>query len=188
MPHLRTILPFAFLACLASPTLAAELQGVRMPDTVEVDGKKLKLNGLGVREATMFKVKAYVAGLYVETPSHNAEEILKSPELKRIALKFLRDIDAEKLRSAWKEAFKKNCGEHCQEMEPSINQMNEMMSSVTQGDLMMFTIYPDKVEVAVKEEKPKTIEGKRFARFLPSIWLGDPPNGALKEGLLGVQK
>ena len=55
-----------FGLALGSAAPAAELAGVTMPDTDTVEGKTLKLNGLGLRKKMVFKV--YVAGLYLETP------------------------------------------------------------------------------------------------------------------------
>ena len=50
----------------AATATAATKAGVTMPDSVTVETKTLSLNGLGLREATIFDVDGYVAGLYVE--------------------------------------------------------------------------------------------------------------------------
>lgn len=64
--------------CLWIPTLALvfltaaaypmERDGVTFPDRIGVNGAALTLNGLGTREATIFKVNGYVAALYLEKP------------------------------------------------------------------------------------------------------------------------
>ncbi len=59
-------MPLHYWILIASTAFAAELAGVRMSDQVTVDGRTLSLNGLGLREATAFKVDVYVAGLYLE--------------------------------------------------------------------------------------------------------------------------
>ncbi len=59
---LSLVLPLALSAVLS----AGEVAGVKMSDTVTVEGKTLKLNGMGLRTKVMFKV--YVAGLYLEKP------------------------------------------------------------------------------------------------------------------------
>ena len=57
------------LMAVSQPLLARECQGVNLPDQLQVSGKTLQLNGLGLREATIFKVRVYVAGLYLEQKS-----------------------------------------------------------------------------------------------------------------------
>ena len=60
----------------ALPAPAKEVAGVSLPETTTVDGKTLKLNGAGLRKKVVFKV--YVAGLYLETPSKDAVNGLKT--------------------------------------------------------------------------------------------------------------
>ena len=48
-----------------------ECKGVNFPDQAQVDGSTLTLNGLGLRQATMFKVNVYVAALYVAKTSND---------------------------------------------------------------------------------------------------------------------
>ena len=55
---------------------AATLAGVTLPDSTQVAGKTLVLNGVGLR--TKFVVKVYVAGLYLEQKSSDPNAILKS--------------------------------------------------------------------------------------------------------------
>ena len=64
----------AIAGTLYLPACAAELAGVVMPEQVTVDGKTLVLNGLGLREATFLRVDVYVAGLYLEEKSQDADK------------------------------------------------------------------------------------------------------------------
>jgi len=66
---MHTALVVLLLALSTGPVLAATLAGVELPGTETVDGTKLVLNGMGLREATVLRVKAYVGGLYLEKPS-----------------------------------------------------------------------------------------------------------------------
>ena len=63
----KTLSLTAIVALSAAIALAGEAAGVRMPDTTTLEGKTLKLNGIGLRKKMMFKV--YVAGLDVEATS-----------------------------------------------------------------------------------------------------------------------
>ena len=76
---IRKLLPALMYCWLASTAMAATLAGVTLPDTYTVDGKSLVLNGIGVRTLTIINVRAYVAGLYLPQPSHDARQIFASP-------------------------------------------------------------------------------------------------------------
>ena len=56
------------LAFSTHPARAETLHGVELPDSIERDGRTLRRLGMGTRTATAFRVKIYVAGLYVEEP------------------------------------------------------------------------------------------------------------------------
>ena len=90
---------------------AAEVDGVTMPDTRTVDGMPMRLNGIGLRTFSILGIPVYVAGLYLERRSDNPDAILRSPERKLLDIRFLRDVDAENARKAWRDGFADKCGE-----------------------------------------------------------------------------
>ena len=184
---IRPLLALFLVAALATPALAGKKAGVTMPDSVQVSGKTLSLNGMGVREATMLKVDVYVAGLYLEQVSSDPAAILASPGTKRMVLKFVRDVDREDIVDAWKEGFKKNATVSAASLKADIDKLNSWMGNFAEGDTLTFTFLPDgSVQVDVNKARKGTIKGEGFARSLLSIWLGKkPPNGGLKKGLLG---
>jgi len=178
----------AFVLALALPAFAAEKDGVTHPDEVEVNGKKLVVNGLGTREATMFNVDVYVAALYVVAKTDDAGKILWADEEKQLCLKFVHDADKSQITDAWKEGFEKNASEETvKKLQPKIDQLNGWMADIKDKDSLTFTYVPGKgLEVKVKEEVKGTIEEFEFAREFFAIWLGsEPPNDGLKKGLLG---
>ncbi|MBD3277580.1 MAG: hypothetical protein GF388_04705 [Candidatus Aegiribacteria sp.] len=175
------------LLALASFAAAMERDGVQYPDRITVNGTELVLNGLGTREATLFKVNVYVAALYLENPSSNGYAICDSDETKRLVLHFVRGVGIDDITNAWSEGFEKNT----EDMSPysdRLNTLNSWMSGMEDGDEMTFTYLPGTgLEVSVKGSFKGTVEGDDFASVFFSIWLGDdPPNGGLREGLLGL--
>jgi hypothetical protein len=178
---------FILLVFLASHgAFAKTLDGIDFSDQLTLQGKTLRLNGLGIRKATFLKIKVYVAGLYVEMPTHTAQAIIDLPEAKRLELHFLREVDADKIRSAWSEGFKANCGTHCTELDPALLRLNALMEDIQKGDLMAFNFFPEKTEVWIKGKFKGAIESAGFAKYMLSVWLGEhPPNEDLKSGLLG---
>ncbi len=170
---------------LNAPVFAKELKGVTMADQISVAGKNLTLNGMGLRLALFIKVKVYVGGLYLETPSKNGDEILASPQIKHIEMKFLRDVGAAKLVGAWNESLEKNCKTDCAALKPGFDKLNGYMADMKEGDSMSFTFFADGVEVTVKGQKKDKLEGAALSKTLLTTWLGpNPPNDELKDGML----
>ncbi len=184
---MRSLLPGALIFALCLPAAAATLEGVSLPDTITVAGKKLVLNGLGMREATVFKVDVYVCGLYLETKSKNPTNVIESEQAKRIHQKFVRDVDRDDIVGAWTDGIKKNALGKYAALEARTKKLNGWMSDVSEGDEMSYTYVPGKgIEVMVKGKVKGTIEGHDFAMAFFKIFVGaTPPNPGLKNGMLG---
>lgn len=177
-------------ACIAGPVLAGERAGVTLPDQATVEGKTLVLNGMGLRKATWLRVKVYVAGLYLEEKSLDADAILRPERTKRVVLVFVRAVGREDLLEAWDESFKENAGEDFAALEARLATFHGWMPNrVAKGDTFAFTYMPGTgVLVTVKDETRGTIPGADFARSLFGNWLGArTPSPALKAGLLGLR-
>ena len=171
---------------MTTSAAAAECAGVSMPDKAEVGGKSLVLNGMGIREATIFSVNVYVAGLYVPSKTSEASEVISSSVPKKLELQFTRDVDRSKSVDAYKESFKKNAGGKYDDLKPKIDRLLGWMTDISNGDKMVYTYVPDKgVTVEIKGETKGTIEGADFSEAFFKIWFADPPNKGLKAGLLG---
>ncbi|MDX1374177.1 MAG: chalcone isomerase family protein [Burkholderiales bacterium] len=179
------MIPAAMLAGAAAQAKSCE--GVTFPDQVQAGGAALALNGLGLRKATILKVKVYVGALYLPQASKDAGAILKANAPKRLVLHFVRDVGGDDLSKGWDEGFENNAGSALAELKPRIESFKAMMTDVKKGDTLAMTHKPGAgVEVAVKGASKGTIKGDDFARALFAIWLGkNPPNEDLKSGLLG---
>lgn len=172
---------------LALPAVAGNKAGVTMPDTVTLSGKTLKLNGMGLREATMLKVDVYVAGLYLETPSSDPSKIVASNEMKMITLKFKRNVGHDDIVKAWHDGFARNATVPMETLQPLITQLDSFMPSFSKGDTLSFTVVPGRgVAVDINGARKGVLGDDNFGRSLLSIWLGPkPPTGSLKSGMLG---
>ena len=165
--------------------LAGELAGVTLPDTVQVGGRTLVLNGLGLRKK--FMVKVYVAGLYLEQKSSDAGAILKADAPKRIVMHFVRGVTKNQIIDAFSESFENNTPGAKQTMKAEIDQFLGALDSVNDGDEMFLTYLPGTgTTVAINGKEKLTIATPSFAPVLFSVWLGPrPPNAEVKDGLLG---
>ena len=179
-------LSIGVLCLLVTASLTAgEVAGVKMSDSTTVEGKTLRLNGMGLRKKLIFKV--YVAGLYLESPSKDASTVLSSEQVKSIQLHMLRNISGSELSDAIGEAFWKNAKQSRTVLEARLQKLNGMLPSVVSGDLIVLTYVPGKgTIVSAKGQQKGVIEGKDFADALISVWLGqDPVQSDLKKSLLG---
>jgi hypothetical protein len=178
---LTTVLPG--LVAVAS-VHAATLAGVELPDSVTVDGTKLVLNGMGLRQATVLRVKAYVGGLYLEERTNDGDTVINSRQVKRVTMKFLRNIDRAPLASGWTDELRKAPSKI---PEDRIAQFTSLLPDVKKGDTMSFTWRPGTgIEITLNGKAIGTVPGDDFARALFAVWFGPKPGDEnLKRGMLG---
>jgi hypothetical protein len=171
--------------CVMMELRAASLAGVTLPDSQQVAGKTLVLNGLGLR--TKFMVKVYVAGLYLEQKSSDANAIIKADAPKRIVLRFVHNASKSQMTDAFTESFNDNTPDAMKTMKPDIDKLLGAIDAVKVGDQMVFTYIPGTgTTFAQNGEDKVTIPGATFGQVMFSVWLGPkPPTADCKAGLLG---
>lgn len=169
---------------VTAPALARRCESVNAPDTVDVGGTTLQLNGLGIREATMLQVNVYVAALYVEQTSRDANAILGSDTKKRIVLHFVREVERAKIEEAFREGFQHNAPGT---PRAKIDRLIGWVTDMREGQTMTFTYIPGTgTEFRVNNQVKGTIDGADFGRAVFSLFIGPrPPNPGLRSGLLG---
>ncbi|MDQ2979702.1 MAG: chalcone isomerase family protein [Acidobacteriota bacterium] len=170
---------------LAAVASAGVVAGVTMTETMGVEGKNLKLNGMGLRTKVVFKV--YVAGLYLETPSKDAAAIISTDQVKSIRLSIMRSLKGSQVSEAIEEGFEKNSKAQMPALKARLDKLASMLPNVEKGDDILLTYAPGKgTVVTVKGAEKGVIEGKDFADALFSVWLGaHPVQEDLKKALLG---
>jgi hypothetical protein len=181
----RIALAILFCAVGAAVALAGEAAGVKMADTITVEGKTLKLNGIGLRKKMLFKV--YVAGLYVENPSKDAATVISTDEVKSITLHILRGLSGSQIGEAISDGFWHNSKARMGELSDRLQKLTSMFPAVVEGDQIVLTYVPGKgTSVSAKGQAKGVIEGKDFADALFAVWLGgNPVQEDLKKALLG---
>jgi len=175
----------AVLVFASGLLFALEVGGVKLPDTVTVDGKTLSLNGAGVR--TKMIVRVYVGGLYLEAPSKDAAAIISATEIKSMKLHMLRAVTGKKISGAIVEGFENNSKAALPQLKARLDQLAKLIPDVKEGDEIDLTWIPDKgTQVSVRGTATGTIEGRDFADALFSVWLGpNPVQEDLKQALTG---
>jgi hypothetical protein len=178
--YVATVIVFA----AAIHLLGASLAGVTLPDTTQVGGKNLVINGVGLRSKMMFKV--YVAGLYLEAKSNDGSAILKQDAPKRVIMQFMRDLDKEQMVEAFTEAFNAN-SPNAASLKGDFDKMLAGFEPIKTGDQWMFTYAPGKgTTLTVKGADKVTVAGHPFSEAMFGCWLGPkPPSSDLQKGMLG---
>ena len=163
-----------------SDVMALSKSKVSFKDQLSYNKEKLVLNGVGVREATIFSVDVYVAALYLVEKSQSAEEILESETPKVFKMRFVRSVDAKKINKAWEKALQKDG------LRKKLKTLMSATKDVKKGGELTFTFNSKKTTYYFNKKKVASFEGRAFAKALLSVWLGSsPPNPGLKSGLLG---
>jgi hypothetical protein len=167
-----------------SVAYAREFHEVRMPDSVTVSGKQITLNGMGLRKKFVFDV--YVAGLYVESPSRDAAQILGSDQVRRITMYMLRDLSRDKITEALRDGFEKNSKDQLPALKERLDQLAALIPDAKKGSTIVISYVPGNGTTLSTSNDQSVIAGKDFADALFSVWLGQfPVDDGLKKGLLG---
>ncbi len=181
---------FGTAMLLASAANAAEVNGVKFDEAIDLSGSKLVLNGAGTRYKAVFKV--YAAGLYLGKKAGTPEEVLSAPGNKRISITMLRDIDANELGKLFSRGIEDNMPRsEFSKLIPAIVRMGQLFSDVKNlktGDVFTIDLIAGTGTVITIKGKPygEPFKEADFFNALARIWLGaNPADWKLKDAMLG---
>lgn len=186
----RILATFALVSAslfVGVPAFAATCPDVNLPAKAMVGETNLVLNGIGLRKATFFSVKVYVAGLYLPQKSGDAEQILATDQSWQLVLHFVRDVDSDDIHDALAEGFENATDGKVEAILPQIDAINTLVPDLKVGDRLTFTHKAGRgISVNFNNSSNGAVDGTDLAATLLAIWLGEePPNEDLKTGLLG---
>ncbi len=165
---------------------AAELDGVALPDTRQVGGVTLRLNGIALRTYSVFRIHIYVAALYLEQPSSDGEAILRSGQTKLLEIRFVHDVDQANARKAWVDGFADNCKPPCHLPDQEVTRFLDSVPAFRRGDGSTLVFSHGTVAITMDGQVLGTIADPAFARAILATFIGDaPPTDRLKRELLG---
>ncbi len=175
-----------FALASSSPVLSLEVGGVKLEDSRELQGKKLLLNGAGVRNK--YFVDVYVAGLYLPAPNTSAQTIIASRDLQSVRLVITSSrITRDRLIEAITDGIRKSSGKDFARYEPMLGELwSAMTFEVQEGDVFDFNYVPGEgVHFVRNGSLLRVMTDFEFKKILFGIWLGeDPVQATLKEDLL----
>ncbi|MDQ6982480.1 MAG: chalcone isomerase family protein [Mariprofundus sp.] len=186
MKYIRLLFLTALLL-LPALSPAVEIEGVALPDTIQLQGKTLQLNGAGIRTKFFFDI--YVGGLYLEQHETSAKAIIADTGNKRITMNFLyAEVDKEKLTDGWDEGFDKNqSDERMQKLKDQLASFNALFTTAHRGDSIVFDLFSDgSTHISFNGTEKGEIKGLDFQQALLAVWLGKKPaDKGLKKSMLG---
>ncbi|MGH7949678.1 MAG: chalcone isomerase family protein [Candidatus Binataceae bacterium] len=183
-----TLWMMGVVAVLAAGVVhAKECKSVTFAEQAQSEGHTLTLNGLGLHQATMLKIDAYVAALYVTKVSSDPTAILDANSPYRLTLQLLRDVGAKDISKGWDEGFERNAKEQLPALKDRIATLNGWMADMKTGEQLEFSFTPGAgLQVSVKGAVRGTIPGDDFGKAFLAISLGArAKDQGLKAGLLG---
>ena len=170
-------------------TVSAATKGkVSMEDEIVYEDKKLVLNGQGIRRATVFKVRVYVGGLYVDSKSQKIKTILSAPYPKLIVMSFVRSASKSKLVEGWKKGFAASLDKQEKTKQSiSIKQFCELMEDIKKGQEIKIAFLDQGVRLVFNGKDKGLIGDETFSKALLSIWFINARDESLRDGLLGIE-
>jgi hypothetical protein len=183
---MRKLAAAALALAVATPALAKKVGGVEFPDTVEIGGEKLVLNGAGVRKR--FVVSVYAGGLYVARRASDPGTIVAADAPKRVRMVFLRDVTKDQIMGAYREGFERNsAGPGLKDLLTQLETVAPAIPNLKEGAEMLVTYVPGEgTTVAAAGGGKVTVPGKEFADAMFLNWLGPAPaDKGLKKAMLG---
>ena len=190
MNILKTTILAASLLLAITNARALEIAGQTLPDTAEVAGKQLVLNGAGKR-VKYGVADVYVAALYTTAKTADAAAIITSTAPRRIELRMLRNVDAKTMYESFAEGMAANIGKDGMkkyaDQVAALSKIFAEAKSAAKGDAIQIDFIPAQgTIITIRGNSHPAIAGDDFASAMLSIWLGTKPaQESLKKKLLG---
>lgn len=179
-----------FLSVYDAAATPLEVGGVKLNDTLELQGSKLLLNGAGVRYKAA--AKQYAAGLYLDKKMDTVEQVFTNAGAKRVHLTMLHDMDFDDVGNIFSRGIHENVPKsEVVKLIPGLIALGKMFGEqkkLVPGDALTLDWIPGKgTQVSIKGvPQGEVLKEPEFFDALMRIWLGkNPVDGKLKSALLG---
>jgi hypothetical protein len=165
---------------------AAQLAGVTLPNTTTVGTTTLVLNGIGLRTYSVLAIHIYVAGLYLQQPSHDANAILLSPGIKLLQLHFVHNVNAVSLRRNWRAELVRNCIAPCKLSPAVLSHFLAALQPVRAGEDVTLVFKRDGLDAYYNGISAGHIADTQFTQLMLAVFIGrNATDPRLKRALLG---
>jgi hypothetical protein len=186
----------ALAAAASLPAQAVRYEGQDFPDTLQLDGTSLQLNGVGAKVFVM-RYSAYLGALYLPQKAGTPEAIYAQTGPKRMELRitipFVKNVSTQEFVKAISKGVERNCTEAEQAaVAERMKQFNAVISEVGQvkkGDVLHIDYLPTQGGTVLTVNGKvwgKPVEGQDFYTAFLKVFIGEKNSDArLRAGLLG---
>jgi len=184
----QILLAISCASLLSLPLSAATIEGVAVAPQVTVSGKKLTLNGAGLRTVTLIviPVKAYVAAFYTPSAQNSPQAVMASPGPLQFQFTFLQGVSSNQVAQAWKAQFDTSVTETYAGFEKDRDAFIGFFGALKKQGVQKVEIEGDQTRAFEGDTLKGTITGKDFQKAFLSLWFGAKPvQASLKKELLG---
>jgi hypothetical protein len=181
----RILLTLALIGLLIQPAFGVDVAGVKLPDSVEIGGQQLQLNGYGIRKKFFFKI--YVGSLYTAQKATTASQVVDGAGGKLLRMNFLYSkVEKEKIVGGFAEGIKKNTPELSNAPEV-VQFLNLFDADFVEKDQVDLAITADNlVNVSHNGRQLGSIQSANLAKAILLIYIGkEPADDDMKAGMLG---
>ncbi|HEX9501882.1 MAG TPA: chalcone isomerase family protein [Thermoanaerobaculia bacterium] len=171
---------------LSALLLFSTVAGVKLDDSVTVNGQNLVLNGAGIRKKLFIKV--YVGALYLMAKQNNATAILAADAPRRMVMHFVFNVGKGKIAEAWEEGLEDNTPNASADVKANFKTLASWMEDMKSGQQIVLTYVPSTgTSVEVNGHAKGTLAGKPTADAILATWIGPKPGpgGDFKKAVLG---
>jgi len=160
---------------------------VRVPVVAMVDGHRLSLNGMAVREVTVLDVDIYVAALYTARETRDVDAFLASTEPARLELHFVHDISRDAVVRFLRWGFSNNPEDVRSEYEAQADWVEQWFTDYRAGDVVGFDYHPGLgITMTKNGEELATFGGDGFKPVFFRVFVGPKrSNQVFRDGLVG---
>jgi hypothetical protein len=170
------------------PVSALEIQGVSIPDTVQVAGTTLQLNGAGLRTFSllMVPIKIYVASLYTPAAIRTASSMMDAAGPMQFDFTFLRAVSQSDVAKAWTSQFAQSVSYTYPGYASDRDSFIAMFGPLQSLGVEQVQFVGTNTVVVDQGVQKGTIPGRDFQKAFLSLWFGSNPVASdLRAALLG---
>jgi chalcone isomerase-like protein len=171
---------------LSALMLFSTVAGVKLDDTVSVNGQNLVLNGAGIRKK--FFIKVYVGALYLAAKQSDAAAIFAADAPRRMVMHFVYSVGKDKIAEGWEEGLRDNTPNASPEVQANFKTLASWMEDIKDGQEVVLIYLPGNgTTVVVNGHAKGTLSGKATADAILATWIGPKPGpgGDFKKAVLG---
>lgn len=179
---------FCTLLLSAVSVHAVTIEGIKLKDSLKLGDAELHLNGAGMR--SKFFIDFYIAALYLNEKTEDAQKIIESDETMVLQIHVISKlITSENLSRGTSEGFTKSTNGNTSAIQSEIDEfLGAFKDTIKVGDVFEIVYLPGQGVTVIKNRHitKRMSVSMEFKRALFGIWLSDKPaQASLKMSLLG---